>query len=100
MDRFRFRWARWRRKIDSTIIATSARSRFKSLLDFRFRCPAGAGLQRVLRDYFVHYLHSGTHLALDKDTPLSRSVAPPLAGRVVATPQGAACTTARTASAA
>jgi putative transposase len=33
------------------------------------------------------YLHSRTHLALDKDTPFSRSVAPPSAGRVVATPQ-------------
>ena len=42
-----------------------------------------AGLQRVLADY----LHSRTHLALDKDTPFSRSVAPPSAGRVVATPQ-------------
>jgi putative transposase len=33
------------------------------------------------------YLGSRTHLALDKDTPFSRSVAPPSAGRVVATPQ-------------
>jgi hypothetical protein len=33
------------------------------------------------------YLHSRTHLALDKDPPISRSVAPPSAGRVVATPQ-------------
>ena len=33
------------------------------------------------------YLHTRTHLALDKDTPIPRSVAPPTAGRVVATPQ-------------
>ena len=46
-----------------------------------------AGLQRVLRDYLTYYLHSRTHLALDKDPPISRSVAPPSAGRVVATPQ-------------
>ena len=46
-----------------------------------------AGLQRVLSDYLAYYLHSRTHLALDKDTPFSRSVAPPSAGRVVATPQ-------------
>jgi hypothetical protein len=45
------------------------------------------GLRRVLRDYLTYYLHSRTHLALDKDTPISRSVAPPSAGRVVATPQ-------------
>ncbi len=46
-----------------------------------------AGLQRVLRDYLTYYLHSRTHLALDKDPPISRPVAPPSAGRVVATPQ-------------
>jgi hypothetical protein len=46
-----------------------------------------AGLQRVLRDYLTYYLHARTHLALDKDPPISRSVAPPSAGRVVATPQ-------------
>ena len=33
------------------------------------------------------YLHSRTHLALDKDPPFSRAVAPSLAGRVVATPE-------------
>jgi hypothetical protein len=41
----------------------------------------------VLKDYLTYYLHSRTHLALDKDPPISRSVAPPSAGRVVATPQ-------------
>ena len=46
-----------------------------------------AGLQRVLSDYLAYYLHFRPHLALDKDTPFSRSVAPPSAGRVVATPQ-------------
>jgi hypothetical protein len=46
-----------------------------------------AGLQRVLSDYLAYYLHSRTHLALDKDPPFSRAVAPPSAGRVVATLQ-------------
>jgi hypothetical protein len=46
-----------------------------------------AGLQRVLSDYLADYLHLRTHLSLDKDTPFSRSVAPPSAGPVVATPQ-------------
>ena len=35
-----------------------------------------AGLQRVLSDYLAYYLHSRTHLALDKDPPFSRAVAP------------------------
>ena len=46
-----------------------------------------AGLQRVLSDYLAYYLHSRTHLALAKDPPFSRAVAPSSAGRVVATPQ-------------
>ena len=46
-----------------------------------------AGLQRLLRDYLTYYMHSRTHLALDKDPPISRSVAPPSAGRVIATAQ-------------
>ena len=33
------------------------------------------------------YEHSRTHLALDKDTPVSRAVSPPTAGRIVALPQ-------------
>ena len=45
------------------------------------------GLQQVLRDYLTYYLHSRTHLALDKDSPVSRLIAPPSAGRVVATAQ-------------
>ncbi len=46
-----------------------------------------AGLQRVLRNHLSDDLHSRTHLALDKDPPISRAGAPPSAGRVVATPQ-------------
>jgi hypothetical protein len=46
-----------------------------------------AGLQRVLRDYVAYYMNSRTHLALDKDPPISRSIAPASAGCVVATPQ-------------
>jgi putative transposase len=43
-------------------------------------------LRQVLRDYLEYYQHSRTHLALDKDPPVSRLIAPPSAGRVVATP--------------
>ena len=46
-----------------------------------------AGLRQVLRDYLTYYLHSRTHLALDKDPPISRSIASPAVGPVVATPQ-------------
>jgi hypothetical protein len=33
------------------------------------------------------HLHSRTHLALDKDTPVTRPVSPLSAGRIVATPE-------------
>ena len=44
-------------------------------------------LHRVLTDYIAYYLHSRTHLALGKDTPVPRPVSPLSAGRIVATPE-------------
>ena len=46
-----------------------------------------AGLRRVLKSYTKYYMASRTHLALDKDPPSPRPVAPPAAGHVVAIPQ-------------
>ena len=46
-----------------------------------------AGLQHLLKRYIEYYEHSRTHLALGKDTPVSRAVSPPTAGRIVALPQ-------------
>jgi putative transposase len=46
-----------------------------------------AGLRRVLHAYVAYYTVSRTHLALKKDAPLPRPVAPSIAGRVVAIPQ-------------
>ena len=48
------------------------------------RCFTRSGESSV---HLTYYLHARTDLALDKDPPISRSVAPPSAGRVVATPQ-------------
>jgi len=44
------------------------------------------GLRRVLRAYVEYYLKSRTHLSLDKDAPISRPVASPADGDIVATP--------------
>ena len=44
-----------------------------------------AGLHRVLTDYIAYYLRSRTHLALCKDTPVTRPVSPLSAGRMVTT---------------
>jgi hypothetical protein len=46
-----------------------------------------SGLRRVLRAYVEYYLHSRTHLSLDKDAPVSRPVAPTADGGIVAIPQ-------------
>ena len=45
------------------------------------------GLHRVLTEYVEYHTRSRTHLALDRDSPMSRPVMPPSAGRIVATPQ-------------
>jgi putative transposase len=44
-----------------------------------------AGLRRVLASYVTYYMRSRTHLALAKDSPVSRLVQSPSAGRIVAT---------------
>jgi transposase InsO family protein len=44
------------------------------------------GLRRALAAYVEYYLKSRTHLALNKDAPVSRSVATPADGEIVAVP--------------
>ena len=46
-----------------------------------------AGLHRVLQNYVEYSMRSRTHLALDKDAPRPRPVAPPSAGRIVGIPE-------------
>jgi len=43
--------------------------------------------REVMTLYCSYYMPSRTHLALGKDTRISRPVKPPSAGRIVATPQ-------------
>jgi putative transposase len=44
------------------------------------------GLRRVLHAYVEYYLKSRTHLSLGNDAPISRAVAPPGEGAIVAIP--------------
>jgi hypothetical protein len=46
-----------------------------------------AGLRRTLQAYTAYYLRSRTHLALNKDAPVSRPVIGPAEGTIVAVPQ-------------
>jgi putative transposase len=48
---------------------------------------SAAGLRRLLKDYVEYYNSSRTHLAIEKDAPAPRPIAPPPAGRVIAIPQ-------------
>ena len=43
--------------------------------------------RRILRSYVEYYEQSRTHLGLFKDTPVSRPIASPAAGEIVAIPQ-------------
>ncbi|MGH9203484.1 MAG: integrase core domain-containing protein, partial [Vicinamibacterales bacterium] len=45
-----------------------------------------AGLRRLLTAYVTYYMQSRTHMALEKDAPISRPVMPSSAGRLVVTP--------------
>ena len=45
------------------------------------------GLRRTLQAYTAYYLRSRTHLALNKDAPVSRPVIGPAEGTIVAVPQ-------------
>jgi putative transposase len=46
-----------------------------------------SGLQRLLERYVDYYELSRTHLALDKDAPVSRPISPSTAGTIIAIPQ-------------
>jgi len=41
------------------------------------------GLHRVLKSYFEYYERTRTHLSLEKDAPIPRTVQPPEFGRVI-----------------
>jgi len=48
---------------------------------------SAAGLERIVHAYVAYYMHSRTHLSLDKDSPTSRPVTPTTIGRIVARPE-------------
>jgi hypothetical protein len=47
---------------------------------------SASGLRRVLHAYVTYYERSRTHLSLDKDAPIPRSIVPHSEGRIVAIP--------------
>jgi hypothetical protein len=71
-----------RRLISDSVPSTSAAEALHSAPIRR------GGVDQIFGQYDIEYYEqSRTHLELDKDTPVSRAVSPPTAGRIVALPQ-------------
>jgi transposase InsO family protein len=72
----------WQRAYVERVIGTIRRECLDHLIVFKQH-----SLRRTLSLYFDYYHRSRTHLSLEKDSPVPRSVQPPETGRVVAIPQ-------------
>jgi len=72
----------WQRANVERVIATIRRECLDHLIVF-----SEASLYRHLRNFADYYHRSRTHLGLQKDTPESRPVQAPEAGRIVAIPE-------------
>ena len=72
----------WQRAYVERVIGTIRRE----CLDHVMVCSE-AGLYRHLRKFADYYHRSRTHLGLQKDTPESRPMQAPEAGRIVAIPE-------------
>jgi len=92
-------WAKTAKAMDIDELVTAPRSPWQNAYMERFIGSARRecldhlivctelGLRRALQDYVEYYQRSRTHLALDKDAPISRSIAHPNQGTIVAIPQ-------------
>ena len=72
----------WQRAYVERVIGTIRRECLDHVIVFR-----EASLYRHLRNFTDYYHRSRTHLGLQKDTPESRPVQAPEAGRIVAIPE-------------
>ena len=72
----------WQNAYIERLIGSVRRERLDHVIAFH-----GAGLRRILKDYFEYYEKCRTHLSLEKDAPFSRPVEPPSLGQVIETPK-------------
>ena len=72
----------WQRAYVERVIGSIRRECLDHMIVFN-----EAGLSRHLRRFAEYYHRSRTHLGLEKDTPESRPVQGPEAGRIVAIPE-------------
>ena len=69
--------APWQNAFVERFIGSARRECFDHVIVFN-----EAGMQRLMTLYCSYHERSGTHLSLDKDTPIPRPVTPPAAGAV------------------
>ena len=74
--------APWQNAFVERFIGSARRECFDHVIVFN-----EVGLQRLMTRYCSYHERSRTHLSLDKDTPIPRSVTPPDDGFVVAIPE-------------
>ena len=72
----------WQRAYIERVIGSIRRECIDHLIVFN-----EASLYRHLKSFVGYYHETRTHLSLEKDTPIGRSVQPPDLGSVVALPQ-------------
>jgi transposase InsO family protein len=72
----------WQRAYIERVIGSIRRECIDHVIVFN-----AESLRRHMKSYVQYYHETRTHLALEKDTPASRSVQPPELGQVVALPQ-------------
>ncbi len=64
----------------------------RDVIEFRRECldhvivVNATGLHQILTAHVTYYMQSRTHLALQKDAPISRPVMPAAVGRIIVTP--------------
>ena len=74
--------APWQNAIVERFIGSARRECFDHVVVFN-----EAGVHRLMTRYCAYYERSRTHLSLDKDAPIPRSVMPPGRGAIVAIPE-------------
>jgi len=72
----------WQRAYVERVIGTIRRECLDHVIVFN-----EASLRRHVKSFLAYYHASRTHLSLDKDTPETRPVQAPDAGRIIAIPQ-------------
>ena len=73
----------WQRAYVERVIGTIRRECLDHVIVFN-----QSSLRQHLKSFCDYYYRSHTHLALEKDSPETRTIQPPASGRIIAIPNG------------